>query len=386
MFRLSTAAPLPRRVVFLCRNEETVRTDAKSLRALGLRTISYITDAAALLRFLESDAKGRERAEAMPPNAFRRLLQAAEAILCEENLGDLPASVLLYALSRHPDFAAKPALLLAAGSGMAEAWRAAKLPALHRPYTQARLEEALRAILSPGAPALSPSALEKAETKGLVIRLRPRSPKPPSAPLTTTDWHRRGLALLRAGDYAEAREVFRIVLARQEEHLEACLALARACQGEQDRAGALGALLRAAAICLRKGDALRAGRIVARLPQGMRDNIFVHDAMARMEEGDDKAAALSFLDADRERPDTPLHRIIARACLMTSAPEEHMRRLCEAFESLGRSHAAATLRRRLLEYPEFSAYAGPPSWLDKHPRLKEVVGVASCAAVAWKEA
>jgi tetratricopeptide (TPR) repeat protein len=373
-------------VVFLCRSEEAVRTDAKSLRALGLRTLSYITDAAALLGFLESDAARFASAEALPPDEFRRMLQATDAIICEENLGDLPASVLLYALSRHPKLAAKPVLLLAAASGMAEAWRTAKIPVLHRPYTQARLEETLRAVRDPGAPALNPEALEKAEEKGLVIRLKPRPAKAPAAPLTTTDWHRRGLDLLRAGDYAEARKVFLIVLARQEEHLEACLALARVCQAEQDRSGALGALIRAAAICMREGDALRAGRIDARLPRGMRDNIYVHEALVRMEEGAYRAAALSFLDADRERPDMPLHRIIARACLMTAAPEDHMRKLCEAFEGLGREHMAAALRRRLLEYPEFQAYAGPPSWLDRHPRLKEAVCVASYTAWAWKEA
>jgi tetratricopeptide (TPR) repeat protein len=373
-------------VVFLCRNEEAVRTDAKSLRALGLRTLSYIADAAALLRFLESDATRLESAEASPPDEFQRLLQATDVVICDENLGDLPASALLYALSRHPTLSAKPALLLAAGSGMAEAWRAAKIPVLHRPYTQARLEEALRAVSAPGAPTLNPRALEKAEENGLVIRLKPRPAKAPAAPLTTTDWHRRGLELLRAGDYAEARKVFLVVLARQEEHLEACLALARVCQAEEDKAGALGALIRAAAICLRKGDAVRAGRIAARLPRGMRDSIFVHEALVRMEEGAYKAAALSFLDADRERPDMPLHRIISRACLTTAAPEDHMRRLCKAFEGLGRKHMAAALRRRLLEYPQFEAYAGPPSWLDRHPRLKEAVCVASYAAWAWKEA
>jgi tetratricopeptide (TPR) repeat protein len=373
-------------VVFLCRSEEAVRTDAKSLRALGLRTVSYITDAAALLRFLESEANRLESAEASPPDDFRRLLQVTDAIICEENLGDLPASVLLYALSRRPALAAKPVLLLAAGASLAEAWRTAKVPVLHRPYTQARLEETLRDVLASDAPALNPEALEKAEAKGLVIRLKPRPAKAPAAPLTTTDWHRRGLDLLRAGNYAEARQVFLVVLARQEEHLEACLALARACQAEQDRAGALGALIRAADICQRKGDTLRAGRIAARLPRGMRDNIYVHEALVRMGEGAYKAAALSFLDAGRERPDMPLHRIIARACLMTAAPEDHMRQLCRAYESLGRKHMAAALRRRLLEYPEFHAYAGPPSWLDRHPRLKEAVCVASYTAWAWKEA
>jgi hypothetical protein len=87
----------------------------------------------------------------------------------------------------------------------------------------------------------------------------------------------------------------------------------------------------------------------------------------------------------RKGGDKTLHQLVARACLQTARPEESMARVCDAFERMGHVATAVTLRRRLLGYAPFDR-SESASWLDRFPRLKEVLSVASYTAWVWKQA
>jgi hypothetical protein len=71
--------------------------------------------------------------------------------------------------------------------------------------------------------------------------------------------------------------------------------------------------------------------------------------------------------------------------MFSDMPDESLSRLCDAFESLGNSTAAANLRRRLL-HKAAPEERPSPRWLDNYPVLREVVHVAGYAAWAWRRA
>lgn len=369
---------MPSRLLFLCRSESAVRMDAKSLRGLGVASLSYASSSADALKFLEKSAMAVSAG--FPP--------ALDIIVCDEQMADMPVSAFLYSLTGHAPLKGVPLLMLASGAKSADLYRQAGLCALERPYTPDQLAAALKEAMSSSSRPLCAQAFNEAGENGLCLIAKERAPKAAALkePVTTTDLYKQGMALLKEQEYAAARELFLQVLDRQEDHLEACLALARTYQAEHNTGEVQGALLRAAAVCLRKKDQNRANHIASMLPVGMRNNIFAHEALVRMRAGEYRAAALSFLEAGRQRPDQPLHSLIARACLLTTKPEKYMSKICEALEGLGHKLTATALRRRLLEYPEFRGAVGRSSWLDRHPKLKEAVSVASYAAWAWKQA
>lgn len=374
----TNATHTPSRLLFLCRGESAVRTDAKSLRALGATDISFASGPADALRLLENNGGG----------AVPGFSAAMDAVICDEQMEDMPVSVFLYTLAGHASLCDIPVLVIASGPKSAALYRAAGICVLERPYTSGQLEEALREATSPWRPSLSQAAFENAGEKGLSLTARERTAKATTvkAPLTTSDLYKSGMSLLKKKEYTAARELFLQVLERKEDHLEACLALARICQVEHDTSGVQGWLVRAAAACMRNNDYNRATHIASMLPVGMRGNIFASEALVRMRGGEYRAAAQSFIEAARQRPDLPLHTQIARACLLTARPEVFMDKICEAFAGLGHKLTATALRRRLLEYPEFRGSSGHSRWLDRYPRLKEAVSVASYAAWAWKQA
>jgi tetratricopeptide (TPR) repeat protein len=266
--------------------------------------------------------------------------------------------------------------------------RAAGVYVLERPYTPQDLSRMVQKATSPRRRILRPHAFEQAAQKKSLPLLaksasKPRRPLP--GPLTTSDWFRKGIACLEAGDLTAAESAFDRVLRRQEGHADACLGLARVRRARKDQPGMCRALVRAAAACARKGDRLRADAILDVLPEHMRDNLFTREAIACMEEDEYRLAALSFLDANRDNPEKTLHRIISRACLLMPKPEESMNRLCAAYDGLGHRDTARTLRKRLLAYDPYEEQE-LSSWLDRFPRLKEAVSVAGYAAWAWKRA
>lgn len=372
---LSSAETSPR-VLFLARSESSVRMDMSTLRSLGVTALTQRSTSSAALAFLE-----QEHAAPGPSG------HAVDLVICDEQLGDLPASAFLYRLAQLPAMQTQPALVLSGSSSNARALRAAGVYVLERPYTPQDLARMIHKAMSPKRRLLRPTLFEAAaERKKLPLQAK-EPPKPRAVakgPMTTSDWFQKGQEHLAANDLSPAEYAFLQVLQRQEDHVEACLGLARVHKARKDGKAMRRALLRAAAACTRQGDKPRAEAIIAVLPESMRGNIFMHEAIALMEENAYRHAALSFLDADRTSPEVPLHRIVSRACLLMPKPDESLTRVCEAFESVGHKAIAHALRRRLLSYSPYEEQ-GVPSWLDKYPKLKEAVSVAGYAAWAWKQ-
>lgn len=362
---------MPDKAIFVSRSESSVRMDAKSLRGLGVSNIIHMTNIDEAIGLLEKE-------------------NDLDIIVCEEQLDATPASVFLYALARHPSLRGMPVLVLASNSKSARLLRMVGVTVLERPYTVDQLTEKLQKVMSPKRMPLQAKAFEKAAQHGLVLtprqRTAPVAQVQRSVPLMNSDLYQKGVTHLKRQEYEPAKQAFNSVLERQEDHLEACLGLARAYQAEHNMVEVRKILVKAAAICLRKGDRIRAGHIATMLPQHMRSNIFASEALIRMQDGQFRAAALSFLEAANSQSETPLHRMVARACLLTSSPEDYMRKLCDSMERVGHGLTAKALRTRLLNYPEFKGSARAHSWLDRYPRLKEAVSVASYAAWAWKQA
>ena len=371
------SVPLPVRVLFLSRSESMVRTDTKLLRSLGVSAITHISDSSQAKAFLEKNFQ----------NAQPDSTNSVDIVISDEHLADAPASVFLYGLAQHPNLKNQPVLVLTGTAESSRRLRSAGVYLLERPYTAQGLARMLQKATSPVRRALKPEAFESASAqKGIPLLPRPQKPKPTAAPpATTSDWYKKGMESLHRGDLRAAESAFIRVLDRQEDHTEAALGLAKVFQARADEKGMLRCLLRAAAASLRQEDHIRAAHITALLPPNMRDRVFFHEALARMEEGEYKAAALGFLDAGKENTRIPLHHLISRACQLTSKPEECMRRICAALAGMGYKATAERLHQRLLIYPDFTPEE-PRSWLDNYPKLKEAMNIISYTAWIWKHA
>ena len=390
MYTPLPSAAKPAQVLFLSRSESSVRMDVKSLRGIGTKAYTHLADAEAAITFLQA---GRERAHAIEKLSGKPSFNnVVDLVVCDEYLQDGPASVFLYALSDEEGLRSQPVLVLTGSASSASALRAADVYVLERPYSMSDLERMAHKAMSPMRRLLRRESFEKAaEKRNLPILPKKKTPAGKAAdagdasekkPLTVSDWYAKGLEHLKDGALPDAEGAFLQVLDKQENHLEAALGLARVHRAGGDTKRAQRYLLKAAASCLRQGDAERAGVIAGQLPERMRTDIYASEAVACLEEGRYRAAAAGFMDAAREGGDKPLHRIVARACLMTARPDESMEKICGAFETLGNTATATTLRRRLLSYKPF-AERERGTWLDRFPLIKEAVSVANYTAWAW---
>jgi hypothetical protein len=358
----------PIRALILARSESSVRMDVKALCAVGMKECVYLADARSALAFLGKEAAGGN---------------AVDLVVCDENLRDGPVSAFLSDLAGSRHLRVKPVLVLAGTTASAKALRAASLCVLQRPYSPNDLEGMIKKAMSPMRQPL--------RVEAFAGKKEAAAPKPPakadkSRPFTIMDWYDKGIAHLKAGELPDAERALMRVLDGQEDHPEAALGLARLHHATGNGKRMRRYLLKAAVSCLRQGDTERAhtiaGRLSGCLAESMGKNLYLSEAVACLEEDRGKAAAIAFLDAAREG--IPLHQLVARACLQTLRPDESMVRVCEAFEGMGHTVTATSLRHRLLNYTPFEGVP-PASWLDRFPRLKEVVTVASYAAQAWKE-
>ncbi len=373
-------ALLPAHILFLSRREPRVRTDTSLLRSIGVPGITHLTQTAAALALL------RDR---LAPGSAHDPRNAVDMLVCDEYTEDGPAFDVVRALAEDPALQGFPLVVISGDPAQAAALQKGSVNVLERPYTLKQLNDVLRRAISPMRARLRADALDAA-APGTPPPAGKKRARPgqhsPQTPRSESDLFRKGMEYLRNGNPAKAEDLLRQVLDRQEDHLEACLALVRVQHSQGQTKAMQHSLLRAAAICLRKGDKERAAAIAAHLPPHMRgEKLLVHAATARMEEGEYKAAALGFLDASRELPGTALHSMLARAAVFTPRPEENMHKLCNAFESMGHGSTASKLRQRLLDNP-------PPreqltaNWLDNYPRLQEILSVASYTTWAWRQA
>lgn len=376
MYAAASSSLLPSRVLFISRGESSVRTDVKALRGLGIGEIKHITDSERAFAHLEQER-----------SAGKGTAQQADLILCDDQLADSPVSVFLFKLSQLSGLRARPVLVISGSSDSARLLRSAGVSVLERPYTPAALERMLQDAISPLRKILRPENFRNVESKGLA--LTPRAAPKPAPPvhnvLTTTDVYKQGVEHLKKNNIAGAERAFAQVLARKPDHVEACLGMARVQRVKGDTGQMHRRLVQAAATCLRADERTRAATIAAMLPSGMRNNVFIQEAVFLMEENDYRSAARSFLDADRDTADVPLHQLISRSCLKMPKPEDSMHQLCDGLEAIGHKTTASVLRRRLLKYPEFVP-TDRSTWLDKHPALKEAVNVVSYSTWAWKQA
>lgn len=381
---MHTTLPLslkPERILFLSRSESSVRMDLMALRGLGVRHCMHESDSTRAIRLLRDGRPQRKKNSGAGSGRAGNV----DLVVCDERLADVPAFALLTELSKNPELGARPVLLIASSSASASAFRALGVTVLQRPYTPTELARMMQKAMSPTHRGLDPAAFAKAaRAKDFGVPCSPKTTPKKTAPvlMTTSDWYRQGVEAFEAGSPQTAGKAFARVLRRQEDHVGAALGLARICRADGDSKGMRGWLVRAAAASLRQADKAGADIIAAMLPEHMRRNIFVYEAAGHMEQGAYRPAALSFMDAGTERPEIPMHRQIARICLLTPKPEESIRRLCGAFDGLGHVTTAAFLRHRLLDYVPYEGH-GNPSWLDKYPRLKEAADVALHTAHAW---
>ncbi|MDR2161013.1 MAG: hypothetical protein LBO77_02580 [Desulfovibrio sp.] len=356
----------PARIMYLARRDPSVRTDAAVLRSLGLPVVSAAGGAEAL-DLLEKS-------------------QGAQVLVCGELLEDMPVLRFLLDLAVRPALRSLPVLVLTASEAARKTLDKAGARTLARPYAAGALAAALRAALSTPRRPLDAAALEAA-LRAVPARDKGGGRPLSSRPLSVSDLYARAWELLRLGDGAAAEAAFLAVLRRREDHPEACLALARLSREKGDAGRTRRFLLRAAASSLRLGAGRQAGAIAALLPEHMRGpSLLMYEALARLEEGDSRAAARSLLDLQRSRQGARLHAILARACQLTDKPEENLGRMCDALESLGQGGAAGEVRRRLLGRAKGGPGQAGSSWLERFPRLKEAADVASFALRAWRQA
>ncbi|MDR0339400.1 MAG: hypothetical protein LBH65_03885 [Desulfovibrio sp.] len=389
--------PLPtafrlKRALVIAGSESSVRTDARALRAMGVGALVHCRETDRALALLEKESLAVRRSRKTLPTPLSPestgLPASLDVVICDEHCGDTTAFAFAGAMARRRALRVQPLLVLSSSAESAKKLRDAGVTVLERPYAERDLRQALKDAMSPLRRPLNPKAFSapEPEKKNTSAGKKPENvTKGGRGPMTTSDWFARGLEHLRGNGHDAAGEAFTRVLERSPDHVGAAVAMARVCRARRDANGTARYLLRAVAASRRAGDRQLADTIAAMLPAVMRDKIFVYEALGRLEEGAYREAASSFLEAVAETPETPLHRIIARACLTTEKPDESMSRLCDALEGLGHKVMARALRRRLLNYQPY-VMEERASWLDRFPRLKEAVDVASYTAWAWKQA
>lgn len=347
-----------RSILFLASRESAVRTDTASLRSLNARRITYAPTAYAAMLLLQGEGKKFDH------------------ILCDAGPGKTEVMALLRSLAHDAALAGIPLLALSSDADLTRRLEEIGVLTLQRPYTTDQLEKCLEASFR--HPPLNIDAIP--------VLPPPKVEKKISPIITTSEWFAKGMEYLQAGSHTKAERAFREVLRRKSDHKEACIALARVRRAKGDTTGMHRLLLRAAVLTRREGELERAAAITALLPaQWQEGSIFTHEAMACLEEGMYQEAAFAFMDLLDNSPESTLISTVARACQFTDDPEAALAGLCSAFERMGMKATARRIRFRLLR----DAEAVPPqrvSWLDRFPRLKEMAGVASYTAWAWRHA
>lgn len=347
-------------VLFLAAKESSVRTDARILRDLGVRRMTFAPTAHQAMLLLRAE-----------DSSF-------DFILCDSSPGRSELMAFLRSLAKDPQLAGKPLLTLTSEGALTATLSGAGVPVLERPYAAGQLEKALARRQS-HAP-LMEDAL-------------PAAPPPPRArvravrAVTVSDWFAAGMEHMGKGRYSEAERAMREVIRRRSEHMEAHVVLARIRYAQGDKTGMHRLLLRAAVLARREGNVEKASAIIALLPSRWREgNLFMHEAMVSLEEKMYQDAAKAFLDLWESSPGQPLLGVLARACQFTEDPEGSLAALSSAFDRLGLHATATRVRARFLRHSQAVAADGRSGWLDRFPRLKEMAGVASYAAWAWRQA
>ncbi|MDR0828187.1 MAG: hypothetical protein LBN33_10010 [Desulfovibrio sp.] len=400
MYSTLPTATHPEHTLILAASDSAVRMDVKILRSIGTTRLTYArspVEAVAVLR-RERSIRAQVMLQAGEISACTEAVNGVDLLLCDDRATDQPLLSFLYELAGETDLNTQPVLALTGDAAVFATLRAAGVSALLRPYSVEQMRQATQKAMSPMRQALRPEAFAAAIARKPPARKKdPQSTLAPSAKkdgrhkkaapdmLLTSELFNKGRWRLKHGDEDGAETIFLEVLQRQRDHTGALLGLARVCRARDNADGMHKWLIRAAASCQRAGDKERLNSITELLPDRLRRNIFVHEAIGRLQDGAYRDAALSFLDAEKADGEIPLHRLVARACLMTAHPDGDMRKLCEAIYNLGFKSEAISLQKRLLDYRPL-ATADAASWVDSFPLLKDALNVASYTIWAWKQA
>lgn len=366
-----TAAPSTHTVgsVFLLgAGEGSGSVDRTVLRSIGVSHIRKLTS-------------GRDALALLADPSFADF---PEALVLEERLADMNGIEFLCQLRLVPHLAGLPVVFLASGvSPLVRAAASSKSCALlHRPYTG---DDAARAL----AAAMRPESLRA--PLPLPEMLIPRAGRPEKAPVSVEraverDLFQVGLAAFRAGDTEHACALLARCHAFDPSHAEACLTLARIHAGEGRREEAGAWLARAGTAMLRRGDFSRASEIFSRLPRGDFGNPMFDESVNALRQSEYRVAAQLFMEMHRRNPATPMHVTVGRACMFTGAPQDALRGICEALGAMGHGSTAKRLAFRLSAREESSTPAPSEGFLDRFPRLYDIVNVASHTFSTWRKA
>lgn len=373
------SASVPTTVLLLGESEATLALDRKMLRRLGVTRCIFF-------------ASGRD--------AMEHLLSGGSALspmlICNERLGDMTGLQFLAAVRASQKTAHLPAVLLVNNgeTPLALAARATNSCAvLARPYSPEQAAASLARANQPEAlqaPLVLPSSFTD---KFLGERRRANPDKPVIDRKGTTAPRipgeaalREGIAALQRGDLQTAEKFLHGSYAADPNRVETSLALSRLSAFLHKGNEELMWLCRAGALCLKRGEKIRAATFFNRLPRGKAgQNPILAEAARLLQAGEARAAALTFLEAHRLDPNQPLHALIGRACIFTPAPEEHMRDLLAALVEAGHSATAMRLENRLMAAPreESSHRTG---FLEQFPLLYDIVCVATHTFKTWRHA
>ena len=377
-----------RNALFLAKDENLLSLDRKVLRASHVQQGFFFNSGRKALEHLvvaRKTATGNGLHE--PPVAL---------IVCHERLSDMTGLQFLASLRENPLCSSIPVLFLTGNAGSATTLAAAasnSCAVLTRPYSAEAAANAVERSMLPTmqkAPfPLPPSCSETfgrqdttlASTRKPILG-RPARKAPPGEIAL-----REGLVALQRNELDTAAKFLTGSYAADPLCAETCLALAKLAQKNADEEARHIWIARASSICLRKGDTAKGREILSRLPKGKSGQVpLLRVASEELQRGEIKAAALSFMEAERLCPGQGLHAFIGRACMFTPAPEESIRHLVKALASSGHESTAARLHSRLLRESRVEEDKDDGGFLTRFPVLQDIVTVASHTFKTWRHA
>lgn len=368
------SAQVAKRVLLVGDTEDSLRIEMQTLSALG----ALFFDHASSIK----DVIGKVT------NPMAHTALRFDVIVCGETLAGESSYLLLQQLAGNKTTALLPVLFMATtpeGSAMAEE---NGLVAVCRPYSQASFAESLIRAMSAMRKPLSQKNMDAVCAK-LSRHKRVRiAPKRVAAQgvQTTSDVMDEGVNYLRSGDLENAERAFLALTRRSYDNAEAYLGLARVKTQKNEKQAVVGCLIKAAAAFKRQGKFDKARAISKMLPSSSQtEQVFLQEAGVCLRHGEYREAAFSILEHLYEHPEARLHLVVGRLCQLTETPEESLRRLCEVYVQLGYTSISQRLHNQLMAEVTPLKYR-KASWLDRYPRLREAIEVASYTTALWRQA
>ena len=387
-----THAPLTT-AILLAEDESCLALDRKVLRRLGVTQTRFFSSGRKALDCLQLAANAISAGIVNGPDITSG---SVDILICNERLGDMTGMRFLSHVRSLPGMERIPVLFLVsnAESPVALAAKATQsCSLLARPYTQDQAATALRTATLPEA-RHAPLTLPPSFTDRFGPRRDPQEQNTPilkraparSSGLPGEAALREGLAALQRGDLVSAENLLYGSYQTDPSRVETSLALCKLYSTLHKEKEEMLWLCRAGVLCFKRGDKIRAGNILSRLPRGrVGQTPLLAEAGLVLQEGESRAAALAFLEAHRLDPSQPLHVLIGRTCMFTPAPEEHMCDLVRALSRAGHDATASRLQWRLLP-PAKAEEENHSGFLDRFPLLQDIVSVAAFTFKTWRRA